>query len=238
MHGRPSTEVVRLVAPTPDAVAEAASIEAHEARDMKGLAALPGARRLMKETPSDRLAIVTPGTWPLATARLRAVRLPTPLVLVTAERVKRGKPHPEGYLLAARELGAAPAECVVLEDAPLASRRAERPACMSLLSSVRMTARHRPRPTSLSATCWSGSTRRTVDDHPLEGVDGRCPHRLIARFPAEHADLGLRRLQDRGSLGLRSVRPGEDEQHQQPVRRQRQQHHARGRRSVLPWSAV
>jgi mannitol-1-/sugar-/sorbitol-6-phosphatase len=64
------------------------------------------------------LAIVTSGTWPLATARLRAVGLPTPLVLVTAERVKRGKPHPEGYLLAARELGAAPAECVVLEDAP------------------------------------------------------------------------------------------------------------------------
>jgi mannitol-1-/sugar-/sorbitol-6-phosphatase len=31
MHGRPSTEVVRLVAPALDAVAEAASIEAHEA---------------------------------------------------------------------------------------------------------------------------------------------------------------------------------------------------------------
>jgi len=39
-------------------------------------------------------------------------------VLVTPERLSRGKPDPEGYLLAVRELGADPAGCVVLEDAP------------------------------------------------------------------------------------------------------------------------
>ena len=39
-------------------------------------------------------------------------------MLVTADRLRRGKPDPEGYLLAARELGADPAGCVVLEDAP------------------------------------------------------------------------------------------------------------------------
>ena len=39
-------------------------------------------------------------------------------MLVTAERLRRGKPEPEGYLLAAAELGADPAQCVVLEDAP------------------------------------------------------------------------------------------------------------------------
>jgi sugar-phosphatase len=32
--------------------------------------------------------------------------------------LRSGKPDPEGYLRAARELGADPAECVVLEDAP------------------------------------------------------------------------------------------------------------------------
>jgi len=39
-------------------------------------------------------------------------------VFVTASDVRRGKPDPEGYLLAARRLGVAPADCVVLEDSP------------------------------------------------------------------------------------------------------------------------
>ena len=31
--------------------------------------------------------------------------------------MERGKPAPDGYLLAAQELGAAPQDCIVLEDA-------------------------------------------------------------------------------------------------------------------------
>jgi HAD superfamily hydrolase (TIGR01509 family) len=38
--------------------------------------------------------------------------------VVTAEDVTVGKPDPEGYLAAARELGVPPAACVVFEDAP------------------------------------------------------------------------------------------------------------------------
>ena len=36
---------------------------------------------------------------------------------VAAEDVTQGKPHPEVFLLAARKLGASPAQCVVFEDA-------------------------------------------------------------------------------------------------------------------------
>ncbi len=39
-------------------------------------------------------------------------------VLVTAERVARGKPSPEGYLLACRELAVDPARCAGVEDSP------------------------------------------------------------------------------------------------------------------------
>jgi len=39
-------------------------------------------------------------------------------VFVTAGDVERGKPDPEGYLLAASRLGVAPADCVVVEDSP------------------------------------------------------------------------------------------------------------------------
>jgi mannitol-1-/sugar-/sorbitol-6-phosphatase len=39
-------------------------------------------------------------------------------VLVSADDVRRGKPDPEGYLCAAALLGADPARCLVVEDAP------------------------------------------------------------------------------------------------------------------------
>lgn len=39
-------------------------------------------------------------------------------VTVSAEEVGRGKPEPDVFLEAARRLGAAPGDCVVLEDAP------------------------------------------------------------------------------------------------------------------------
>jgi sugar-phosphatase len=39
-------------------------------------------------------------------------------VMVCAEDVTSGKPSPDAYLRAARELAAAPAACLVVEDAP------------------------------------------------------------------------------------------------------------------------
>ncbi len=55
---------------------------------------------------------------PVARARHKIAGLPAPEVFVTAERVKRGKPEPDAYLLGAQLLGLAPQECVVVEDAP------------------------------------------------------------------------------------------------------------------------
>ena len=49
---------------------------------------------------------------------LRRAGLPVPPVLVCAEDVARGKPSPDAYLLAARELGVLPSACLVVEDAP------------------------------------------------------------------------------------------------------------------------
>jgi sugar-phosphatase len=115
-HGRPSGEIIALLAPTLDAAAESRAIDLRQADDVDGVVALPGAHDLF--AGSDPVAVVTSCMVPLATARLGAAGLAVPQVLVTPERLSRGKPDPEGYLLAARELGAAPADCVVLEDAP------------------------------------------------------------------------------------------------------------------------
>ena len=62
--------------------------------------------------------MVTSGTRPLALARLAAVGIEPPAVIGFAGDVERGKPDPEGYLAAARRLGADPAEALVVEDAP------------------------------------------------------------------------------------------------------------------------
>jgi sugar-phosphatase len=115
-HGRPSGEVIAALAPHLDAGAESRAIDLLQAGDTDGVVALPGAHALL--AGAETVAIVTSCTVPLAMARLRAAGLPVPDVLVTPERLARGKPDPEGYLLAARELGAAPGACIVLEDAP------------------------------------------------------------------------------------------------------------------------
>jgi mannitol-1-/sugar-/sorbitol-6-phosphatase len=137
-HGRPSREVIALLAPHLDPAAESLAVEALEVEDTEGLVALPGAHALF--ALGEPVAVVTSGTHPLATTRLRSVGLPVPDVLVTPERISRGKPDPEGYLLAAHELGVAPADCVVLEDAP-AGLQAGRAAGMHV---VGITTTHAP----------------------------------------------------------------------------------------------
>ncbi|HCM9708407.1 sugar phosphatase [Enterobacter hormaechei subsp. hormaechei] len=105
LAGRPEEEIQ----------AEFKYLEQIEATDTEGITALPGARELLEHLNEG--AIVTSGSVPVAHARHKAAGLPTPDVFITAERVKRGKPEPDAFLLGAELLGLAPAECVVVEDA-------------------------------------------------------------------------------------------------------------------------
>ncbi|MGD8202866.1 sugar phosphatase [Pantoea sp. FN0305] len=95
-------------------------LEKTEAEDTEGVTALPGARELLEHLNALAIpwAIVTSGSVPVASARRQAAGLPLPTHFVTAERVKNGKPEPDAYLLGAELLGLAPADCVVVEDAP------------------------------------------------------------------------------------------------------------------------
>ncbi len=117
-QGRPSREVVRVCAPSLDAAAESAAIEAAHEGDQDGVVAIAGAAELLAAAPPGRIAVVTSCSAGLARARFAAAGLVAPAVCVTADLVARGKPDPEGYLRAAAELGADPAACVVVEDAP------------------------------------------------------------------------------------------------------------------------
>jgi sugar-phosphatase len=125
-HGQPAqTLVERLLGA--DRIAEGlARIEAIEVADAAGVEAEPGALALFASLPEHRRAVVTSGTPPIATARLRAAGFPLPRTLVTADDVTRGKPDPQPYLLAAQRLELAPDRCLAMEDAPagIASARA------------------------------------------------------------------------------------------------------------------
>ncbi len=118
MHGVRSGDVVRALRPDLDSLAEANEIERRQAEDTEGLRAIPGAVAALRALKGHRIAVVTSGTRPLALARLAAVGIEPPAVIVFAGDVERGKPDPEGYLTAARRLGADPVEALVVEDAP------------------------------------------------------------------------------------------------------------------------
>jgi sugar-phosphatase len=117
-HGVRTLEVIRRVAPHLDAEAEARQIENHEAHDQQGVCVMPGAAELVRSIPEGRWGVVTSGSRLLASARLRFCGLPVPKVLITADDVTQGKPHPEPYLKGAQAMGLSPAECLVIEDAP------------------------------------------------------------------------------------------------------------------------
>jgi sugar-phosphatase len=117
-HGVRTIEVIRSVAPHLDADAEVWELENREADDQEGVEIMPGAVELVRSIPEGRWGVVTSGTRLLASARLRYGGLPIPKILVTAEDVANGKPHPEPYLKGAELMGVKPADCLVIEDAP------------------------------------------------------------------------------------------------------------------------
>ncbi len=117
-HGRRALETIRLVAPHLDAEAEVAALAGDQAASAGNPRALPGAGRLLDQLPADTWAVATSGPRAVAGERLRRAGLPVPAVMICAEDVQQGKPHPEVYQRAAMTLGASPAECVVIEDSP------------------------------------------------------------------------------------------------------------------------
>ena len=115
-HGRRAVETIGLLRPDLDAEEELKVIEEIEVADNEGLKVLPGVLALLAALPLDRWTVVTSATERLTRLRMAAGGIPVPERLVTADRVTRGKPHPEPFLAGAALLGVAPADCVVFED--------------------------------------------------------------------------------------------------------------------------
>jgi sugar-phosphatase len=115
-HGRRNEETIREVAPhlaRPEIFAE---FDAEEIEDFGGVAAVGGSASLIARLGDGEWAVVTSASRALARSRLQVVHLPVPHVLIGADDVQHGKPDPEGFLAAARRLGADRRDCIVFED--------------------------------------------------------------------------------------------------------------------------
>ena len=115
-HGRRAVETIGLMRPDLDPEDELKVIEEIEVADNDSLTVLPGVLELLAALPANRWTVVTSATERIARIRMAAGGIPVPQRLVTADRVTRGKPHPEPFLAGAALLGIAPAACVVFED--------------------------------------------------------------------------------------------------------------------------
>ncbi|MBU2670301.1 HAD-IA family hydrolase [Actinoplanes bogorensis] len=131
-HGRPARALLEKLLPydrTEEGLARVTDLEMTDAATVRPAL---GAADFYGAVPAARRAIVTSGTRPLATARLRAAGLPLPDVMVTADDVRHGKPDPEPFLLAAERLGVDPRRCLAVEDAPAGIRSARAAGCTVL----------------------------------------------------------------------------------------------------------
>ena len=117
-HGRRDIDMAEEFFAPEDREAVLARVTLLDMEFVNGTVSVPGAQQVLATLDDNRWAAVTSGPRPLMAARLRAAGLPIPRVLITGDDVQIGKPHPEGFLLAARALGVPPTSCVVVEDSP------------------------------------------------------------------------------------------------------------------------
>lgn len=119
VHGRRSVDTIALLAARLPVSAEAAlaRYDGLDIDDQRDVEALPGAAALLDALPTEQWAVVTSGSVDVARARLRAAQLPSPPLMITADQVRYGKPHPEPYQRGAALFGVAPQQTLAVEDA-------------------------------------------------------------------------------------------------------------------------
>jgi len=116
-HGVPSIDTLRRFVPEGQSVdAWYERMVAWEHELFSKVEAMPGAQAFTAALPAGRWAVVTSAIRGAAASRIAQVGIEVPDVLIGADDVERGKPDPEGFARAARELGYAPEDCLVVED--------------------------------------------------------------------------------------------------------------------------
>ncbi|MGN0506954.1 MAG: HAD family hydrolase [Lachnospiraceae bacterium] len=104
--------------------------------EKEGVEVKPGIRELLAylKEKGIKTAIATSSPLERTTEYLTSVGLEREFDrLVSGYMVERGKPEPDIYLYAAKELGLALSECMVLEDSPAGLLAAKRAGCLPVM---------------------------------------------------------------------------------------------------------
>jgi sugar-phosphatase len=115
-HGRPTISTMDKFLPGRDHTEDLYEMARYEETQLEGILAVPGAIEVVRALHNHPWAIVTSAWRTLAEARVKAAGLPLPKVIVPVDEIQNGKPHPEGFLYAADQLGVPAQECLVFED--------------------------------------------------------------------------------------------------------------------------
>lgn len=119
LPGRRGSDIVSTLFPEMShehVVRELALVRKDELESAHTIEPVNGAANFLADLTVGQWAVVTAAPKNIMMARLNGAGLPMPTIAVCAENVSIGKPSPEGFLTAARLLGADPSECLGFED--------------------------------------------------------------------------------------------------------------------------
>lgn len=140
-HSSRTEDTVKAVAPHLDAQHEAQKIEKLERDALQDLQQISGASDFIAQLSATQWGIATSSSLPTAKAKLNAVNIPVPKVLISADHVSNGKPHPEAYLKASEQLGAKPHQCLAFEDSETGAQSALAAGCHVIILGSRCSTR-------------------------------------------------------------------------------------------------
>lgn len=141
-HGQRTEDTVALFAPHLCAKSEAETLDAEERDALGSLLPIVGAGAFLDSLQAWRWGIVTSSTDVVARIKLNFCKMPVPPVLITADVVKHGKPHPEPFLSAALAMNLPSAQCLVFEDADSGVRSAIDAGCCVVVVGDRCQIQH------------------------------------------------------------------------------------------------
>ncbi|TKW66415.1 MAG: HAD family hydrolase [Paracoccus denitrificans] len=129
MIGRPISEIVAIITEEQgiDATSHLPEYRARlRARFEAELTAVPGMAGAIRALPDAPKAVASSSTLPRLDHALKLCGLWHDFAphIYSATQVARGKPAPDLFLFAAQQLGAAPSDCIVIEDSPAGIRAA------------------------------------------------------------------------------------------------------------------
>ncbi|KAI8969026.1 HAD-like domain-containing protein [Mycotypha africana] len=123
-HGVRTIETIAKWVPEKATPEHVADLEKQLAAETEGISVLPGISALLEKIPVGKWGICTGGNEYMARKRLEQCDIAAPRVMICGDMVSRGKPDPECYARAIREMGFEPNETIVFEDAPAGTKSA------------------------------------------------------------------------------------------------------------------